>query len=136
MKQLLLAALVIPAICHAQLTEKSKTIAELGQGGNVINLVQLPVSNQVGLFFNNRRYSHLIDIQHIMFATKEAYIEFIKAMKSVDADHVFHADEYMISGEKGSFGFYLTVYNADRTAYFSLPAKRIRLFEEAADKIK
>lgn len=121
----------------SQMTRQDVTVARLGQGTYVIELLQSPDDNGVALYYQNRAYSQLTDIHHIDFKNKDSFLVFIKDLKSVDADHIYHADNYMISGQKGMFGvLYLWVYDADRSGYFWVTSKNIKKFEDAALKLK
>lgn len=120
----------------AQLVAKDKLIAHLGHGANVVDLFQNPDSKAISIAFRNRQYEQLIDVQRLELPGKEAFVAFVKDVRSVDLSHDFAGPSYKITAIKAMFGTEYHVYNADAKGDFIMTSKDVQRFQEAADKLQ
>lgn len=132
-----LATVCFSSSVVAQLVEKDKQVASLGHGSNIVLLFQNPTTKDCTLSFANRAYKVLNDVSHITFNDKDDYLKFIQALKSVDNDHIYSGDKYMISYSKASIGSdELWIYDENKRGYFIITKKEIKKYEAAAEKLK
>lgn len=134
---LTIAVIALSFTSFGQKVETDKKVAELGIDQSPIDLYQNTILKNVYLIFLNRKYAAIVDIKKLMIGSKGDFANFIVAMKSVELNHNYTGEHYIITAEKGIFGaMSLTIYNKDKTGYFYVSTKSIKYYEAALTKLE